>query len=120
VSGKVIGVMLQRDHDLIIGILATFKTGATYVPIDSQYPHSRIEFILKDSGCHVCLTESKFISKLPGKMEKFASNKIDPIVEKYDKDEPKYFAILAKLLIFSTLQVQLVILKESWAVTSQF
>ena len=89
--GKVIGVMLQRNHNLIIGILATFKTGATYVPIDSQYPNSRIEFILKDSGCHVCLTESNFISKLPEKMEKICLDKIDPIVEKYDKDEPKIF-----------------------------
>lgn len=29
--------MLGRNQHLIIGILATFKTGATYVPIDPLY-----------------------------------------------------------------------------------
>lgn len=88
-AGKAIGLVMGRNQNVIISILATFKTGATYVPIDSQYPNNRIDFIIKDSGCYICLTESDFCSKLPQKIEKVFVDKIDNILAAYDDSEPK-------------------------------
>jgi len=88
-SKTAIGVMIGRNCNLIIAILATFKIGATYVPIDYQYPQSRIEFILKDSGCQLCLTESNFETKLPQQMPTICLDQIDSLIEKYNKDEPQ-------------------------------
>ncbi len=87
-AGKVMGLMMGRNQNLIISILAIFKTGATYVPIDAEYPNNRIDFIIKDSGCHVCLTESNLISKLPQEIETICLDKIDNILAKYGNQEP--------------------------------
>ncbi len=43
----------------MIGLLAILKTGATYVPLDPQFPAGRIRFILDDAGVrHVLSAES--------------------------------------------------------------
>lgn len=89
-SGEAIALAIGRNQNLIIGILATFKTGATYVPIDPQYPSSRIDFILKDSGCHICLTESNFVSQLPQEIEAICLDQIDNILADFDRTEPKF------------------------------
>ncbi|MDQ0273892.1 amino acid adenylation domain-containing protein/non-ribosomal peptide synthase protein (TIGR01720 family) [Cytobacillus purgationiresistens] len=48
-KGDRIGVMLRRSDKLIITLLAILKTGATYVPIDPDYPEDRIAFMANDS-----------------------------------------------------------------------
>ncbi|OYE03398.1 hybrid non-ribosomal peptide synthetase/type I polyketide synthase [Nostoc sp. 'Peltigera membranacea cyanobiont' 232] len=89
VTGKAIALIIGRNQNLIIGILAAFKTGAIYVPIDPQYPKKRIDFILKDSGSQICLTESNFLSKLPEDIEAICLDKIDDILAEFDNTEPK-------------------------------
>jgi len=43
-----IGIYLDRSIDLIISIVAIWKIGAVYVPIDRKFPVKRIEYIIKD------------------------------------------------------------------------
>ena len=47
---------------MIIGILATLKAGASYIPIDPTYPESRIKYILEDSKLKFILTQEKILS----------------------------------------------------------
>ncbi|MCW5313963.1 amino acid adenylation domain-containing protein [Nostoc sp. KVJ3] len=89
-SGQAIALILGRNQNLIIGILAAFKLGVTYVPIDPQYPSSRIDFILKDSDSQVCLTETNFVSQLPQDIQAICLDKIADILEKSDNNEPKF------------------------------
>nr|AGZ05272.1 McyE [Nostoc sp. 152] len=88
-SGKAIALILGRNQNLIIGILAAFKIGATYVPIDPEYPKKRIDFILKDSGSQICLTESNFVSQLPQYIEAICLDKIAQTLAQFDNTEPK-------------------------------
>ncbi len=44
------------SFEMIIAILAILKAGAAYVPIDSQYPRARINFILEDADINILLT----------------------------------------------------------------
>jgi len=46
---KPLGVFTERSVDMIVGILAALKLGRTYIPLDPEYPWSRIEMILHDS-----------------------------------------------------------------------
>jgi len=52
----VVGVALRRSIDIIIGLLAVLKSGATYVPIEPSYPKERIAYMLHNSGCRLILT----------------------------------------------------------------
>ncbi len=52
-----IAVQLERSDWLIIAMLAILKTGAAYVPIDVDYPESRIEFIIDDTKTKLVLND---------------------------------------------------------------
>jgi amino acid adenylation domain-containing protein len=49
----IVGIMMERSVDLVIGFLGILKAGGAYLPIDPQYPQGRIEFMLKDSEAGV-------------------------------------------------------------------
>lgn len=43
-----IALLLNRNENMVIAILAVLKSGGAYVPIDPEYPDSRINYILED------------------------------------------------------------------------
>ncbi|MCP5051184.1 MAG: amino acid adenylation domain-containing protein [bacterium] len=58
-----VGVILDRSHWMVLGLLAILKIGAAYVPIDPHYPQDRIDYILKDSACRLIVTNERFKNK---------------------------------------------------------
>jgi len=53
----VVGVALDRGIDLVIALLAVWRTGAGFVTIDPTYPAVRLQWLLKDTGAEVVLAE---------------------------------------------------------------
>ena len=51
-----IALFLDRNEYMIIAIIAVWKSGAAYVPIDPSYPDKRIEYILNDCKSNLLLT----------------------------------------------------------------
>jgi amino acid adenylation domain-containing protein len=47
--GKRIGILLERSADLVVALLAVFKAGSAYVPLDPGYPTERLAFIVDDT-----------------------------------------------------------------------
>jgi len=56
-----IALYLDRSLEMIIAILAVLKAGGAYVPIDTSYPQERIDYILKDTGVELVLTQRLLI-----------------------------------------------------------
>ena len=56
--GTVVGVCLQRSIEQIVALLAVLKAGATYLPLDPDYPSERLNYIAKDSGCALVVAAS--------------------------------------------------------------
>jgi len=56
VPGTIVGIMVERSAELIIGILGILKAGGAYLPFDPDYPRERIDYMLKDSGAAILLT----------------------------------------------------------------
>ena len=50
-ADNIVGIMMERSVEMIIGILGILKSGGAYLPIDPDYPQERIDYMLKDSGC---------------------------------------------------------------------
>ncbi|TBN04420.1 amino acid adenylation domain-containing protein [Hyunsoonleella flava] len=46
----VIAVSLNRSLDMMVYIYGIIKAGGAYLPIDTETPHKRLAFILKDAG----------------------------------------------------------------------
>ncbi|MCP5109075.1 MAG: amino acid adenylation domain-containing protein, partial [bacterium] len=63
--GDIVGLMLERSLEMIMGILAILKADGAYLPIDPDYPQDRIDFMLKDSNARLLLTKESDIFR-PG------------------------------------------------------
>ena len=63
-SGDLAGVCLERSADMIIALLAIWKTGAAYVPLDPTYPIERIRMILEDAQPNLLLTKKSLLAGL--------------------------------------------------------
>jgi amino acid adenylation domain-containing protein len=67
---NIVGIMLERSVEMIIGILGILKSGAAYLPIDPNYPGERIDFMLKDSNARVLVTTPEPQVKVKAEVEK--------------------------------------------------
>jgi len=56
--GARVGVCLERSPDLVTALLAVWKAGAAYVPLDPAHPAERRGFVLADCGAAVLLSGS--------------------------------------------------------------
>ncbi|WP_204038479.1 non-ribosomal peptide synthetase, partial [Micromonospora qiuiae] len=55
--GAMVGVCCRRSADLVVGMLGALRAGAAYVPLDPDYPVDRLDFIVRDSGLRVVVTQ---------------------------------------------------------------
>ena len=55
---SVVAVLLDRGVDLMTGLLAVWKAGAAYLPLDPDLPAERIAYVLDDADVAVMLTQS--------------------------------------------------------------
>ncbi len=54
-----VGVKVDRNEMLPVALIAVLKLGATYVPIDTNYPKERVSYIEKDSDCKLIIDNQK-------------------------------------------------------------
>ncbi|WP_344447002.1 amino acid adenylation domain-containing protein, partial [Kitasatospora nipponensis] len=62
---SVVGLALPRGVEMIAAILAVWKAGAGYLPIDAAQPADRLAFLLRDSGAVLLLTDEETLGDMP-------------------------------------------------------
>ncbi|APO47826.1 hypothetical protein BS614_29930 [Paenibacillus xylanexedens] len=62
---QLVGLMVRRSLETVIGILAVLKAGGAYVPIDPEYPEERIRYILENSNAQLLLTQRELLQQVP-------------------------------------------------------
>ena len=60
----IVGIMVERSLEMVIGIMGILKAGGAYLPIDTEYPEERISYILEDCESKIVLTKKQFENKL--------------------------------------------------------
>ncbi|WP_436398992.1 non-ribosomal peptide synthetase [Roseobacter sp. S98] len=64
-KGDVVGVCLPRSVELSASLLAVWRLGAVYLPLDPAYPAARLAFMAGDSGAKVLLIRHDTGAGLP-------------------------------------------------------
>ncbi len=64
--GSIVAVMVERSIEMIVSLIAVLKAGAAYLPIDTEYPEERVDYMLRDSGTKIIVTNSLKVKKLEG------------------------------------------------------
>ena len=72
-----VGLCLERSLSFIVGALAILKAGGCYVPLDSDYPVSRLAFMLEDSGGGALVTTSGLSKRLGAARTRVPTVEID-------------------------------------------
>ncbi|MCP4049835.1 MAG: amino acid adenylation domain-containing protein [bacterium] len=60
----IVGIMLEKSLEMIIGILGILKAGGAYLPLDAEYPFKRLEYMVKDSNTKTLLTQSDLLKNI--------------------------------------------------------
>ncbi|MBQ4878622.1 amino acid adenylation domain-containing protein [Pseudoalteromonas luteoviolacea] len=64
-----VGVILERNYDMAVAVLACLKAGVTFLPLDADYPQQRIHRILNDAAVDLVLCHQTVANTL--KLEAF-------------------------------------------------
>jgi amino acid adenylation domain-containing protein len=54
-----VGLMVERGIEMVVGLLGVLKAGGAYLPLDPEYPRERLSFMMEDSGMSVLLTQER-------------------------------------------------------------
>jgi amino acid adenylation domain-containing protein len=63
-TGVAVAVYMTRCHDWIVALLAVWKAGGVYTPIDPDYPADRVRWMLEDCGASIVLTRGPLTAVL--------------------------------------------------------
>jgi amino acid adenylation domain-containing protein len=64
VPNVLVALYVDRGIDLIVGILGILKAGGGYLPIDSNTPAPRVNWLLRDSGAGIAVTMSALAERV--------------------------------------------------------
>jgi amino acid adenylation domain-containing protein len=65
VPDSLVGLCAERSPELVVGILGILEAGGAYLPLDPDYPAQRLDFMVRDAGAAVLLTQRRWASRLP-------------------------------------------------------
>jgi amino acid adenylation domain-containing protein len=68
-TDTIVGIMMERSIEMIIGILGILKAGGAYLPIDPEYPRERIDYMLTESSTKVLLASPETQVKVKAEVE---------------------------------------------------
>lgn len=58
-----VGLCVERSLDMVVGVLAIFKAGGCFTPIDPEFPQQRIQSILDDSQIRLLITQPSLLGR---------------------------------------------------------
>jgi len=58
-KNDIVGLCIERSHHMIIGLLGILKAGASYLPLDPEYPSERISYVLDNAAAKALITQEK-------------------------------------------------------------
>lgn len=60
-ADTIVGMIVDRSLEMLIGIMGILKAGGAYLPISPGYPDDRIKYMLEDSKTTILLTQKSIL-----------------------------------------------------------
>ncbi len=60
-----VGICLERSPALVVAVLAVWKAGAAYVPLDPSYPRERLAYLVEDSRMRLAISRAGLAERMP-------------------------------------------------------
>lgn len=86
-QGDLVGILLDSCPEFVISMLACFKVGAAYVPLDSQLPSGRLKYLIEDSCTRIVITRQPFVNLLEGNTQSLI---VDQVIDDLDSVKRKF------------------------------
>ncbi|WP_109302785.1 non-ribosomal peptide synthetase [Aquimarina sp. AU474] len=67
-KGSIVGLLLDRSVEMIVGILGVLKSGAGYLPIDPELPTDRVTYMLDQSRATLLLADSEYVERFSAQL----------------------------------------------------
>ncbi|MBG9687409.1 non-ribosomal peptide synthetase [Bacillus mycoides] len=78
----IVPLLANRGVQFLVSVLAIFKAGGAYLPIDPKHPIERMRKVIKKSKCNTVLITSEFVPKITEVINEFS-----------EKDRPQFFTV---------------------------
>lgn len=59
-----VALALARTTEMVVAVMAVLRTGAAYIPLDPQFPQSRLDYMLDDAKPAILLTTNEFAQRV--------------------------------------------------------
>ena len=79
--GVLMGVLGDRSIDFLITVLAIFKAGGIYLPLDPEHPAKRLYQVLSQSGCNSVIVMGKYEPILSQTLDEFPLEKQPQVLQ---------------------------------------
>ena len=63
-TGMRVGVLLPRTRVYLTAVLGILRAGGAVVPLEEDYPAERVQSVLRDAGCMVCISTEQLAGRL--------------------------------------------------------
>ena len=67
---SIVGIMVYRSFEMIVGIMAILKAGGAYLPLDPEYPMERRNYMLENANVEIILTQKTISDRINNNIEK--------------------------------------------------
>ena len=68
-GGDRVGILMDRNADQVTAIIAIWKAGAAYVPLDLSHPPSRLDWLIQDSRVRLVLSRDAVRDRVPSSVD---------------------------------------------------
>jgi amino acid adenylation domain-containing protein len=65
-QGDIAAVCLDRSPSYVVALLGILKAGCAFLPLDPRYPRARLDFMIRDSGTPLLVTNSRLANRFDG------------------------------------------------------
>jgi len=84
----IVALIMDRSPDMLIAMLGIMRSGASYLPIDPEYPENFITFMLEDSSASLLLTSRKYGNRFHGTTKELYMEDCRKKLPDYSEEDP--------------------------------